>query len=239
MDFYKLLILQFIGHVLADFFFQSDKDAKEKNGFGFKSKYLKWHLLVIFIFSWVLSFQITFIVGSIFITLMHWLIDGIKMELQKVSMIEKYTFFIDQIFHIIVIYVATFYSTEYLKINPILNIEISTHYLIIILGYLLCAKPSNVFIKEIIKMFNISSDKKEPSNNELPNAGKLIGIVERWLVLTFILLNHFEPVGFLIAAKSILRFKDDDTLRTEYVVVGTMLSFGLAIGLGILIILLD
>ena len=74
-------------------------------------------------------------------------------------------------------------------------------------------------------------------NNNLPNAGKLIGITERLLVLTFILFNQFEAVGFLIAAKSILRYKDDDTIKTEYVLIGTMLSFGIAVVLGIIILL--
>jgi len=63
----------------------------------------------------------------------------------------------------------------------------------------------------------------------------LIGIIERFLVLTFVILNQFEAVGFLIAAKSILRFKDDNTIKTEYVLIGTMLSFGIAIALGIII----
>ncbi len=56
-----------------------------------------------------------------------------------------------------------------------------------------------------------------------------------WLVLTFILLNQFEAVGFLIAAKSILRYKNDDVLKTEYVLIGTMLSFGISIALGVII----
>lgn len=236
MDFNKLLVLQLIGHILADFLFQSDQDAKEKNGSGFKSKYLKWHILIIFSFSWILSFQLYFIIASIFITLLHWIIDGLKKELQKVSALGKFTFFIDQLLHIAVIYLITYLFTVLFKINPILNIGISTHYLIIITGYLLCAKPSNVFVKEIIKLFNISVAKTESSESSLPNAGKLIGIIERWLVLTFILLNQYEPIGFLIAAKSILRFKDDDILKTEYVVVGTMLSFGIAIAIGLLII---
>jgi hypothetical protein len=47
--------------------------------------------------------------------------------------------------------------------------------------------------------------------------------------------NQFDAVGFLIAAKSILRFKDDNTLKTEYVLIGTMLSFGIAIACGLLI----
>ena len=37
-----------------------------------------------------------------------------------------------------------------------------------------------------------------------------------------------EAVGFLIAAKSILRYKDTDNLKTEYVLIGTLLSFGTA-----------
>ena len=55
------------------------------------------------------------------------------------------------------------------------------------------------------------------------------------LVLTFVLLNQFEVVGFLIAAKSILRYKSDETIKTEYVLIGTLLSFGIAIVLGIFI----
>ena len=69
---------------------------------------------------------------------------------------------------------------------------------------------------------------------ELPNAGKLIGILERILALTFILIGQYQAVGFLIAAKSVLRYKDTDTLKTEYVLIGTMLSFGIAVVLGIL-----
>ena len=53
-----------------------------------------------------------------------------------------------------------------------------------------------------------------------------------------IVLGQFEAVGFLIAAKSILRFKDDNTIKSEYVLIGTMLSFEIAIALGISINLL-
>jgi len=69
----------------------------------------------------------------------------------------------------------------------------------------------------------------------LRNAGRLIGITERFLVLTFMLLNQFAAIGFLIAAKSILRFQGKESIKTEYVLIGTMLSFGLAIGTGLVI----
>jgi hypothetical protein len=49
------------------------------------------------------------------------------------------------------------------------------------------------------------------------------------------LLGTYEALGFLIAAKSLLRFQETDTKRTEYVLIGTLLSFGVAVLLGVII----
>ena len=74
----------------------------------------------------------------------------------------------------------------------------------------------------------------EPS---LPNAGKWIGILERVLVLTFVLTAQFQAIGFLIAAKSILRISVKSEaharLLSEYVLVGTFISFAIAILIGL------
>jgi hypothetical protein len=77
-----------------------------------------------------------------------------------------------------------------------------------------------------------------PENaNTLPNAGKIIGMLERVLVFVFIASGHFESVGFLLAAKSVFRFGDlsqaGQRKLTEYMLIGTLISFGLAIGLGL------
>lgn len=37
-----------------------------------------------------------------------------------------------------------------------------------------------------------------------------------------------ESIGFIIAAKFLLRFKDTDTAKTEYVLAETLLSFCIA-----------
>ena len=103
----------------------------------------------------------------------------------------------------------------------------------IILGYLLCIKPANIFIRETLVVGNIESI--SDTTAELKNAGKLIGILERILVLTFVIIGKLEVVGFLIAAKSILRYKDTNTIKTEYVLIGTMLSFGIAMLVGLVI----
>ena len=49
------------------------------------------------------------------------------------------------------------------------------------------------------------------------------------------LLGTYEALGFLIAAKSLLRFQETDTKRTEYVLIGTLISFGVAVLLGVII----
>ncbi|OQX76647.1 MAG: hypothetical protein B6D61_08460 [Bacteroidetes bacterium 4484_249] len=227
----QLLILQIVAHLFSDFIFQYDLKAKEKDYLGFKSKFLKWHVLITFGFSWLFSFQLSFIFGALVIALSHWLIDGIKTHLNTNIKLNKYVFFIDQILHLLIIVFVVFLFNKYFEIRPFFNTTFNFKYLLIFTSYLICTKPANIFIKEVFNAFQISFSK----DNDLPNAGKLIGITERLLVLTFILLNQFEAVGFLIAAKSILRFKNDDVQKTEYVLIGTMLSFGIAIALGVIV----
>lgn len=64
-------------------------------------------------------------------------------------------------------------------------------------------------------------------------------MLERLLICCFILAGHFEAIGFLLAAKSIFRFGDlkeaQDRKLTEYVLIGTLLSFGIAIATGLLV----
>ncbi len=65
----------------------------------------------------------------------------------------------------------------------------------------------------------------------LPNGGRVIGTLERALIYLLILTGQAAGIGFLIAAKSVLRFgavKDEGKL-SEYVIIGTLASFGWAI----------
>jgi len=51
-------------------------------------------------------------------------------------------------------------------------------------------------------------------------------------------MNEWQAIGFLIAAKSVFRFGDlsraKDRKLTEYILIGTLLSFGFAILIGLL-----
>ena len=79
--------------------------------------------------------------------------------------------------------------------------------------------------------------RKEIQNEGLIDAGKWVGQIERILILTFVIVNKFEAIGFLIAAKSIFRFSDinKDRKEAEYILIGTLLSFALSIVWGIVL----
>ncbi|KEZ76113.1 DUF3307 domain-containing protein [Salinisphaera hydrothermalis] len=65
---------------------------------------------------------------------------------------------------------------------------------------------------------------------QMPGAGAWIGWLERTLVFLFVLLGQFNAIGFVIAAKSILRFQYAREPRiSEIVIIGTLASFGWAI----------
>ncbi|MAZ72090.1 MAG: hypothetical protein CMC70_02990 [Flavobacteriaceae bacterium] len=241
MEINTFLALQFLAHVLADYFLQTQKMAREKNDLGFKSRLLPWHVFMVFVCSWVLSFQIEFFVGAGIIAILHYVIDGFKAQANRHSKLWKYAFFIDQVLHILVLVVVSLFFKIYHGLQPLFEIPVSATVIAIVTAYLICLRPANIFIKEVFRSSQIDvaiaeQEKAEilDGTDELPNAGKLIGILERILALTFILIGQYHAVGFLIAAKSILRYKDTDTLKTEYVLIGTMLSFGIAVVLGIL-----
>ncbi|MBE3584464.1 MAG: hypothetical protein IMX01_10185 [Limnochordaceae bacterium] len=65
---------------------------------------------------------------------------------------------------------------------------------------------------------------------ETEQIGVYVGLLERLLTLVFFVMGQVAAVGFLVAAKSIARYKElEDREFAEYYLVGTLLSFALAI----------
>ena len=98
---------------------------------------------------------------------------------------------------------------------------------------LICWKPSNFFIKLMLRHFSVNMPQEKASGF---NAGALIGTIARWLILIFVCLQRYDALGLLIAAKSIIRFGDSQTNKSEYVLAGTLLSIFIAVlaGLGVM-----
>ncbi len=66
----------------------------------------------------------------------------------------------------------------------------------------------------------------------LPGGGRAIGYLERGLIFLMVVGGMAEGIGFLIAAKSVLRFGTvrEEAKLSEYVIIGTLASFAWALG---------
>lgn len=104
-----------------------------------------------------------------------------------------------------------------------------SHALLLISGYAFILWPSGYMIGSILKTVGINTKKEG-----MEHAGQLIGYLERFLILTFVLSNNYNAVGLLIAAKSILRYPALQE-NSEYILIGTLLSFSFAVVVGILV----
>jgi len=225
-----LLLSLFTAHLVGDFYCQNDKLCRQKEAFKIKSRFLYAHSLIIGILSWIMVPQTGFIIYAFVIAVSHWLID-----LSKLYCKERLSVFIfDQLLHIAVILaVSVIYdATDLLPLQKIDNsFSLSISLPLLIAGVLFCCKPTNILIKKVLQKYQLGEG---ASCKNMRNAGALIGSLERLLTLIFVLIGQYGAIGFVIAAKSILRFKDSDTDRTEYVLVGTLLSFGIAIAVGLI-----
>lgn len=226
----KLILLQIIAHLLSDFVFQPQTLSNKKEHEIF-TIYHVYHVIVVGLVSYLLSFDFGFWMAAIFLSIAHLLTDMLKSWLTLKNKSRNY-FFFDQLVHLVLIVVIVLVYSHFYVINFIYDFDVKI--IAIITGFIFCAKPANIFIKYLLKAFSIGTpteNLENPTALSLPNAGKLIGIVERFLALALIIMEQYEAVGLIIAAKSILRF--NDTQKSEYVLVGTLISFGIAVFLGI------
>ena len=139
-------------------------------------------------------------------------------------------FAIDQIVHLLLIGLVV-----YLNFSNQIELEkiYTTASLLLLLAVLIISFASFIIMEIIMSKWSLEEDNSEDS---LESAGKYIGILERLFVFGFILLNQSSAIGLLIAAKSVFRFGDlsraKDRKLTEYILIGTLISFGLAIFIG-------
>lgn len=223
-----LFLSLLLAHVIGDFYLQNDKCCAQKERKRLKSWFLYVHSLTIGFISWALVPVCNFVFYALVIALSHLVIDIIKIYSPK----GLWAFVIDQMAHLAVLAMVayTFDSNCYL---PVQLADFNENFSIplFILAVLLCVKPANILIKLILKKYKVGETQ---SCENIKNAGALIGNLERILTIIFVIIGQYEAIGFIIAAKSILRFKDTDTAKTEYVLAGTFLSFGIALFCGLM-----
>ncbi|MBT8254543.1 MAG: DUF3307 domain-containing protein [Flavobacteriaceae bacterium] len=231
-----LLLKLIIAHLIGDFFLQTKSSVKEKNRLKLRSPMLYLHVLIhvvlLGIVIWDLeAWPIILIIGG-----SHLIIDALKIILQT-NKNRRWLFFLDQLFHLTVIVLAWYFYS-----NPQLDFDqVDQRYFIALSACLIfLTRPTSFIMQMIFAKWDIS--KLTEGNESLKDAGQYIGILERILVFIFIIVGRWEAVGFLITAKSVFRFGDLKEAKqrqlTEYVLIGTLISFGIAIVIGLVFLYL-
>lgn len=233
-----IILLQLIfAHLLTDFVLQPSKWIKHKRKFKAKSYILIIHSLLAGVLSLLFLQKWEYWYAALLISITHYIIDLWKLNQKKDNL--KY-FLLDQFFHLIIIVIVWLYIIDqFSEVLPLFKAYLSSPAaLAITSAYLIVIFPAGFLIGKATKRWQ---NEIEPDfrNNSLASAGRYIGIFERILVLTFILTDNFAAIGLLIAAKSILRFSDKSETgarkQTEYVLIGTLMSFAITILLGLLV----
>jgi hypothetical protein len=104
-------------------------------------------------------------------------------------------------------------------------------------GVLLVANEANLVIRAVFDWLDLKPHLLPAGGGVVDvgefNRGRIIGILERVLLYSFILQEQYGAIGFILAAKAFARFKAlDDRSFAEYVLIGTLLSACLALATG-------
>lgn len=228
----SLALKLIFAHLIGDFAVQPLRWVVDKNEKSYRSKYLYVHILVHFaILNLIFLDRWSQYIGSIlFISISHLIIDIAKIEYNKRQNHPNFNaFLLDQLAHFAVI------GLVISRLEP-LSLPAIDQKIYWIAGIALVLQ---VFaIPLIIKIFiQRWAQTLGDSNRSLLHAGYYIGVLERSFIILFVLLHLYEGIGFLLAAKSIFRIGDlkenKEKMLTEYILLGTLVSFLLALVLGL------
>ena len=232
----NILLRLLIAHLLSDFVLQPKSWVNDKEKKKQASLKMYLHVSVAAVTTYILlgSWDNWWIPLIIFIT--HLCIDIWKSHRPN----TVFYFTLDQLFHfivILIIWLCVYFSRD--EVITLFHLAIGNRKIwALIFGYIIAIWPLGIAIGKATEKWREVLGKDTES---LANAGIWIGRCERMLVLTFIIANQYTALGFLITAKSILRFseKEDKTQKkTEYILVGTLMSFASAAIVGVIVRLL-
>ncbi len=229
----SLLVRLLIAHMLTDFVFQSDSWVEQRRKDGWRSKHLYLHGIVAGVLAYLFSgfWSLMWLPAAVAAT--HIVIDGIKARYEN----DLKSLLADQLGHFVVLIVIWILVVapdpeDIAALGQLLYP--GTKLWVVAAAYLIVIWPSSVLINRITEKWRKDISEKEGAEKDksLEKAGTWIGWLERFLILTFILLQQYAAIGFLVAAKSIFRFSESRKVG-EYVLIGTLLSFVIAVIVGL------
>lgn len=226
---FELILKITLVHLIGDFALQTNHMVNDIENKEFASKQLYFHILIhLFLILLITEFDKQYILPAITLSISHLIIDILTKILLKNKLNSIYNLILDQALHLVAIALFIKYFHNYqINFNLIFNFK---NYLLLT-ALISITFVSAIIIKKIMEIFNYPLP-----NDGIKDAGKYIGMLERLFIFVFVITSFWEGVGFLLAAKSIFRFGDlkenKEIKLTEYILIGTLISFGLAIFIG-------
>ena len=224
-----ILIKLIFAHLIGDFFLQPKKWITDKEKRTWTSPYLYLHSFLHFGLILLILWDISYWTVALFVAGSHLLIDGAKVQLQT-EQTRSLWFGTDQILHIFVLVaVWMMFWSEVSVAMP------GEPFWIMITGIVFLTYPSSYIMMNMMNRWNEQINTE--NEDSLESAGMYIGMLERIFIFTAILSGYWQIIGFLLAAKSVFRFGDLTRAKnrklTEYILIGTLMSFLIAITTGL------
>jgi len=240
----------YLVHLLTDFVLQSGRMVASKKR-GAALAYLEHGAIHFFSAALFLGFAIPglairlgFYASILGLTLIHLAIDWLKIRLVRSEMLADgaATFLGDQAVHTLTIFLTAWLITR----PPLWTVLAKIHWaqsaiekpLVVSVVYVGVIFGGGYVIRFLTKPLT----KQDMSilgetTNEMQNAGLYIGWLERFVVLTALVLQSPATVGLILTAKSIARYPEMKSVRfAEYFLIGTLLSMSLGIIGGLILL---
>ncbi|MFG6159582.1 DUF3307 domain-containing protein [Halomonas sp. 1390] len=241
----SLLMALVLAHLVGDFLLQPRRWVEERYRLHQRSPRLLLHALLHGLLAGGVLLvaagaaprgPAAVMLGALAVGASHWLIDLAKSRQPDG---ELRWFLLDQAGHLLVLMgLWLVWLASLAPLEALAAWLASPAVLGVATAYLLVTRPMSIAIALIMRRWSAELE----DTGTLASAGARIGVLERLLVLTLVLLDQLTAVGFLLAAKSVLRFGDlretRDRKLTEYVLLGTLLSVSTTLVLGMLVRLL-
>lgn len=228
-----------VAHVVADFLGQPDVVYRRKS----EPVFLLLHVTIVFALS-VLALGGAWNL-ALGVATAHLLIDAIKMWALPAAWRDSLpAFLLDQIAHGSTLLAGAILMPDAVATgiwSPYIHHLLGPA--ILVSGAVISIWGGGFAVGLLMQPYTnqFEADESGPSAEGLENAGRMIGKLERGLIFLFLCVDQATATGFLIAAKSVLRFDTASKGQKagEYVIIGTLASFGwgLATGYGTLSLL--
>ncbi len=240
-----MLLAAVAAHLIGDFYLQSaDLSERKRNCFGA----LVLHGIIyglpflLFLLFYVFSSELTLFIAGLIAA--HFSIDLLKTAIQqwlvrlrkkqRFGAGESFIFLADQLLHLIAIFGITYYFfSRGWVLQPakwLVSIAAAVNYpLSLLLKWitlvLVILKPANIFFAILSRRYKPAATAIESVRGDL-RAGRVIGFLERLLIVSFLASGQYASIGLIMTAKSIARYEKiaRDSAFAEYYLIGTLSS---------------